>query len=174
MYRIIVFICAAVLLCGCEPNKEEAPTVTAAVSPLPTAAASVTPTPMPSAMPKASQPKLSAPPKASVPAVPVSEGVKILITGADGEVILPVTEVEFSEGQTVFTVLYDITRGKGIHMEYSGSKKYAYVKGINNLYEFDRGGTSGWKYSVNGEFPNKSCGAYSVKKGDIIEWKYFN
>ena len=60
----------------------------------------------------------------------------------------------------------------GIQMEFSGKKSAAYVKGINNLYEFDKGANSGWLYFVNGVRPVKSCGAYVVENGDVIEWKY--
>jgi hypothetical protein len=57
-------------------------------------------------------------------------------------------------------------------MEHRGSAKAPYIEGIDNLYEFDKGGKSGWLYRVNGTFPNKSAGAYILKKGDRIEWVY--
>lgn len=47
-----------------------------------------------------------------------------------------------------------------------------YIEGINQLYEFDGGGQSGWQYCVNGWFPNYGCSSYSVEDGDVIEWKY--
>jgi hypothetical protein len=59
-------------------------------------------------------------------------------------------------------------------MEYSMSPVYksAYIEGIANLYEFDRGELSGWMYCVNGWYPNYGCSAYKLKDGDAIEWHY--
>ena len=47
-----------------------------------------------------------------------------------------------------------------------------YIEGINNLYEFDVGNTSGWMYKVNGWFPNYGCSRYQLQNGDVIEWVY--
>ena len=62
----------------------------------------------------------------------------------------------------------------GIHMDFSFSPVYnsRYIKGINNLYEFDCGEGSGWMYRVNGVFPNYGCSQYQVEDGDTIEWLY--
>jgi hypothetical protein len=67
-------------------------------------------------------------------------------------------------GDTVYSIL------KRTGASVSGSKSY--VKGINGLYEFDKGPQSGWMYSVNGSTPNVSCGSYKVKAGDKIKWYY--
>lgn len=48
----------------------------------------------------------------------------------------------------------------------------AYIKGINNIYEFDAGELSGWMYSVNGVFPNYGCSIYNLNDGDVIQWMY--
>lgn len=69
-------------------------------------------------------------------------------------------------------VLKKTTREHKIQMEYRGSKGFAYIEGIDNLYEFDEGPESGWMYAVNGEFPNKSVGVYSLQPGDTVELKY--
>ena len=63
-------------------------------------------------------------------------------------------------------------KDKKIQMEYTGKGESVYVEGINNLYEFDKGSTSGWMYNVNGTYPNKSAGAYILKAGDTVEWRY--
>jgi hypothetical protein len=64
-------------------------------------------------------------------------------------------------------VLKKITREKGIQMEVSGTASNIYEKGIDNIYEFDKGPLSGWLYTVNKEFPQKSCGAYKLsERGD--------
>ncbi|WP_088042315.1 DUF4430 domain-containing protein [Bacillus sp. EAC] len=82
------------------------------------------------------------------------------------------SQVEYKEGDSVLDVLKRVTRGHKIQMEYTGFKATAYVQGIDNLYEFDRGGKSGWMYRVNAVFPNVSAGAYHLKKGDKVEWLY--
>ena len=91
-------------------------------------------------------------------------------------VILPVTEYELIEGDTVFSVLKRAVREKKIQMEYQGADgngyKTVYVQGIHHLYEFSCGPLSGWMYRVNGEFPNKGCSDYDLKDGDVIEWVY--
>ena len=92
---------------------------------------------------------------------------------ADGWILEP-TEVVFFEGENVFNVLQRECRQRGIHMEFSGGNIYgsAYIEGINNLYEFDLPGYSGWMYAVNDWFPNYGCERYALKDGDVVEWKY--
>ena len=92
---------------------------------------------------------------------------------SDG-VIMASETVEYQPGETVYDVLYRITKSKGIHMEASYTPAYSsyYVEGINQLYEFDCGELSGWMYSVNGWFPNYGCSKYEVSDGDMIEWRY--
>lgn len=100
------------------------------------------------------------------------ENKKFLVPG-DG-IIFPATEVEFSEGESVFDVLQRLCRENKIHMESSWTPMYnsAYVEGINNLYEFDVGSLSGWMYSVNGWFPNYGCSRYALQNGDVVNWVY--
>lgn len=86
--------------------------------------------------------------------------------------ILPETEVEYSEGDTVFDLLCQVTDQYGIQMEYNGTAGKEYIEGIQNLYEYDGGRWSGWMYSVNGEYPGTGCGDCQVSDGDRIEWNY--
>lgn len=97
--------------------------------------------------------------------------VRMSIKG-DESIILADTDIEFKTGDTVLSALIKITREKKIHMDFSGSKESAYIKGIDNLYEFDKGPNSGWKYTVNGVYPAYSAGDYELEKGDIIKWIY--
>ena len=93
---------------------------------------------------------------------------------ADGW-ILPPTKVKFTAGESVYDVLKTVTRAHGIQMEsrYTPMYNAYYIKGINNLYEFDGGSASGWMYSVDGWFPNYGCSAYnSLKNGSTIKWQY--
>jgi len=98
---------------------------------------------------------------------------KLEILPADG-VIVPETQVEIGEGDTVFDVLLAVTKDERIHMEYVSTPIYSsnYIEGIGNIYEIDAGPLSGWMYKVNGEFPNYGCGRYVVEAGDRIEWVY--
>ena len=52
-------------------------------------------------------------------------------------IILPATEVTFSDGESVYDVLQRVCKEAGIQMESSFTPAYnsAYVEGINNLYE---------------------------------------
>ena len=89
-------------------------------------------------------------------------------------IILPATQVEFSEGESVFDVLLRETKARKIHMEFVNTPVYdsVYIEGIGNIYEFDAGELSGWMYRVNAEFPNFGCSKYILKNGDRIEFVY--
>lgn len=102
----------------------------------------------------------------------MTEDKKVLVPD-DGWILAP-TETEFSEGDTVFDVLYQEVRDNKIHMEYEKTPLYnsVYIEGIGNIYEFDAGEESGWMFRVNGEFPNYGCSAIEVENGDVIEWVY--
>lgn len=101
------------------------------------------------------------------------EEAKAPFVPKDG-VILPLTTVEFTEGETAFDVLKRACEAAELQIEYSWTPLYNsyYVEGINHLYEFDCGVESGWMYEVNDNFPNYGSSAYEVKPGDKIEWKY--
>lgn len=92
---------------------------------------------------------------------------------ADGT-ILATTKVTVKEGSTVFDVLNKVCRDKKIHLETSYTPAFGsyYVEGINYLYEFDGGSTSGWEYRVNGWYPNYGSSEYVLKDGDSIVWAY--
>ena len=98
---------------------------------------------------------------------------KVELVPEDGW-ILPETTVTFYEGESVFNVLWRTCKQKGIHMEFENTPIYnsAYIEGINNLYEFDCGELSGWRYKVNDWFPNYGSSRYQLKDGDVICWVY--
>lgn len=101
-----------------------------------------------------------------------AESKKVLVP-EDG-IILPATEVTFSDGESVYDVLQRVCKANKIHMESSFTPVYnsAYIEGIHNLYEFDVGKLSGWMYAVNGWFPNYGCSRYQLKNGDVVAWRY--
>jgi hypothetical protein len=79
-------------------------------------------------------------------------------------VIVGATSMTLPEGSSVYTAL--INTGVSV----SGSSYY--ISGIDNRFEKDCGGTSGWQYSVNGVTPMTSCGNYILSNGDSIYWYY--
>jgi len=92
---------------------------------------------------------------------------------SSNEVPLPPTEMEISEGDTVLDALIKITKEKKIQMDYRGGQgASAYVEGMANVYEFDRGPGSGWMYRVNGIFPDRGAGVVPLRPGDRVEWLY--
>lgn len=99
--------------------------------------------------------------------------VRITIVGPkDVGTILNTTTIEINDSKTILEILQRATKERRIHMEYRGLNATAYVEGIHNIYEFDRGPESGWMYSVNGVFPNVSAGVFQVNPGDDIRWLY--
>jgi len=86
--------------------------------------------------------------------------------------ILETTTMSFESGDTVFDITKAATTANSITLDSSGSGASVYIKGIDNLYEFDEGSGSGWMYKVNGKFPSKSSGSYEVSTGDVIIWQY--
>lgn len=90
--------------------------------------------------------------------------------------ILAKTEYVLRDGDTAFDLLVRATKHNKIQMEYEGVKGNSlgtvYVKGINYLYEYDVGETSGWMYKVNGNIQNVGCSNCVLSEGDVVEWVY--
>lgn len=82
------------------------------------------------------------------------------------------TIVDAKEGETVFDVLLKVIKENKIHIDYEGTDKSAYVKGIDSLYSGDKGENSAWLFYVNNKRAETGAGSIEVKDGDIIEWKY--
>ena len=98
---------------------------------------------------------------------------KVELVPKDG-VIFAEQPVTFYEGESVFNVLLREMKKNKIHLEFVNVPLHnsAYIEGIYNLYEFDCGELSGWKYKVNGWFPGYGPSRYQLKPGDRIEWVY--
>jgi hypothetical protein len=92
---------------------------------------------------------------------------------ADGVLLAPV-QVTAAAGDSVFDVLQREMRNTRMHMSarFTPVINEAYVEAINNIYAFDAGPLSGWKYSVNGVFPNIASSSYSLNPGDAVVWAY--
>ncbi|WP_410513641.1 DUF4430 domain-containing protein [Paenibacillus sp. BR2-3] len=139
-----------------------------AKTPVPTQPSSaVTAKPSPAAKPAS---------PSAAPAAGSSEKTNLVTISINGDneygLILAPAAVEVQSGDNVMDILKRVTRQHKIQMEFQGTGPVAYVEGIDNLYEFDKGAESGWMYRVNGEFQAKGAGAYTVTPGDHIEWLY--
>ncbi len=86
--------------------------------------------------------------------------------------ILSATKVEMSDGNTVLDVTLKILKQRGIPISVTGSGASAYVEGIGNLFEFDRGPLSGWTVKRNGTTLDRSSGTTKVSNGDSVQWIY--
>lgn len=145
-----------------SPSPSETPSPSASREPSEAA------TPSPSANAK-KQPNNVTPPKES----PTVEKVTISIVGnAEWGTILDSEPVDLKDGDTAASVLKRIAKSHRLSYEISGSGELTYVQGIDGLYEFDDGPTSGWKYRVNGKVLDVGAGAYELKPGDRLEWFY--
>lgn len=109
----------------------------------------------------------------------ILENMKDLTKGKEKYVpangcILPKTQITFEEGETAFDILKKACEKNNVPLEYSwtpGVNSY-YIEGINHLYEFDCGDTSGWLFNVNGQRPIRGSSYYVVNSGDDFFWYY--
>ena len=101
------------------------------------------------------------------------ESEKLEVLPENG-IILKKTEVKFKEGESVSDVLKRLCKEKNIHLEASFTPAYNsdYIEGIGNIYEKDCGELSGWMYKVNDWYPNYGCSRYTLRDGDVVEFRY--
>jgi len=98
--------------------------------------------------------------------------VAFSVFGKDGEEIIADLFIAYRENMSAADLSEIAGRIKNIPFVFSGFGSMRYLRGINNLFEFDHGALSGWLYSVNGEFMGISSGSYTVRPGDRIIWHY--
>lgn len=96
----------------------------------------------------------------------------ISIQTDEGFFILENTKTTYEKGDSVLSILIREGKENAFSVVFSGIKRNAYIEGIDNLFEFDKGPESGWAYKVNGVIPMKSSGAYEVQPKDEIQWIY--
>ncbi|WP_406541123.1 Ig-like domain-containing protein [Clostridium ljungdahlii] len=121
----------------------------------------------------------------TIPTNPTSDQlhVSLAIDGYKGNIINE-TNLEVSKGESVYDLLkstLDSKKIKFVNKGTGGSTTGAavYISSIDGETEFDRprgnGQTnqSGWKYSVDGTFPNHGCGVeYINNDNEKIHWIY--
>ncbi|WP_042267831.1 DUF4430 domain-containing protein [Paenibacillus graminis] len=122
--------------------------------------------------PAASQPAAAASAAPAKPAGAVNTVTLSIVGDKEHGTIFAAAAVDVKDGESALELLKRVTRSNKIQMEYQGAKSFAYVEGIDNLYEFDQGPESGWIYKVNGEVPGKGAGSYTLQPGDTVEWLY--
>lgn len=96
------------------------------------------------------------------------------------EEIIPHSGVFYSgvcsihEGETVYDLLKRVCQEQKIALDCSYTPIYGsyYVRGIGNLYEFDCGSESGWKYRVNGITPGVGASQYTLQSQDKVVFAY--
>jgi hypothetical protein len=126
-----------------------------------------TPSPLPASPPKATP---SPEPEAATPAV---DNITLSIVGnAEWGTILAAESVILDKGDTASSVLKRAAKAHRLSFEIRGSGAMTYVEGVDGLYEFDDGPTSGWKFRVNGVVSDIGAGTYKLKPGDRLEWFY--
>ncbi|MEE3467885.1 MAG: DUF4430 domain-containing protein [Eubacterium sp.] len=83
-------------------------------------------------------------------------------------------KLTYKKGESVYDALKRICKNHNILLDSKYTPLYDtyYVSGIGNLYEFDCGSESGWKYSVNGELPGVGCSKYTIHKDDRVVFFY--
>lgn len=90
-----------------------------------------------------------------------------------GYVLAP-TQVEMKDGDTVWDVLKRTLDASNIPYSYSYHQQYGsvYVESIDGDGEFDHGPGSGWKYNVDGVYPDYGASQYKLQGGERIAWRY--
>ena len=77
-----------------------------------------------------------------------------------------------TENKTVAQVTFSELDRNKISYKATGRAEVVYFTMIAGLKARDAGPLSGWCYYVNGTKSSVSCGAYKLKAGDVVSWKY--
>ena len=95
---------------------------------------------------------------------------KIEYTGDNG-IIASRAAVKVPENSSVYEALHTFCLENDIQMEASGTSfGTAYIRGINHLYEFDGGISSGWVFLVNRVYATSGASNVHLKEGDEVWW----
>jgi len=139
-----------------------------------TASTSAKPTSTPTSKTTSTTTAITTPaPKPAATAPKPVAAVTLSITGPkDRGTILLASKVNIQDGYTIFDVVKQAAKAKGIVVDSTGSGATAYIEGIDNIYEFDYCAKSGWMFKQNGATITKSVGVIKVKAGDRIECYY--
>jgi predicted small lipoprotein YifL len=99
--------------------------------------------------------------------------VKFSIEGPDNDLIYSNDQYEIpSDTIIAIDLLLEVSKAENIKIDYMGSGRTTYLKGIEDYYEFDFGPLSGWIIQLNGEVPQRSMGVLEVMSGDTVRIRY--
>ncbi len=87
------------------------------------------------------------------------------------------TAVTVEKGARVYDVFEKVLNDNGIEFEETQTNYIGRIKSPVTgewLSEFTNGPRSGWKYMVNGKYPNVGLRSYKLSSGDDIVWVYTN
>lgn len=87
-------------------------------------------------------------------------------------VILPATDVEISDGDTVYTLLDRVCKDKGITLDVIEEGDGVFVNGIGGIVCFADGSSRAWDFTVNGRSTGRDSANSPIKGGDVIVWRY--
>ncbi len=189
---LISFILVTTLLCGCDADTTEAPVENSAAVEKQMSEEAQAPQVIATPEPEAAKEEIAEKIPEPEPVIEAVNTVSLTVDCSDvlnnmdslkeekhsiipqNGIIYANSRVEIIEGDSVFAVLKRALASSGVHLEFSLTPVYnsAYIEGIGNLYEFDCGERSGWKFSVNGEFPRAGCSDVKVKPSDKIVFVY--
>lgn len=104
------------------------------------------------------------------PAAPPAQNVRLVIDYGDGAE-LHLNGIAWRDGLTAFDVLSAAQKHPhGVRFRHRGSGALAKVEQIGDLT--NEGNGKNWIYSVNGKQGEVGSGAYQLKAGDTILWKF--
>ncbi len=81
-------------------------------------------------------------------------------------------KISVKEGSSAWDVVKAYLDKNNITYDAEDSQYGLYIKGVNNLNQFDAGKNSGWMYTINGDMANVGISAYTLAAGDKIRFFY--
>lgn len=112
--------------------------------------------------------------EAPAPSVP-DNVVTVTVSVTSSTVGNPVSgsmQLSFDQDVSVYDALYAWASAQGVSVNATESPMGVYVNAIGGLAEFQHGGESGWKFSVNGVDSTMACNRYLLSDGDSVAWRY--
>jgi hypothetical protein len=76
---------------------------------------------------------------------------------------------DYSEGQTAFSILKDVTDKEGIGLEVQEYDFGVFVKSLNGM---ESSAEMAWIYFVNGVSGQIAADKMELANGDVVEWKF--
>ena len=81
-------------------------------------------------------------------------------------------KISVEKGSSAWDVVKNYLDENNIPYDAQESQFGVYIKGVNNIHEFDAGKNSGWMYNVNGKTPNVGVSGYTLTDGDKVKLFY--